>query len=210
MPAPCFPLAATNELLRNFHDHEWGEPVTEAHILFEYLVLHSFQIGFDFPVVLRRREAFRELLADFEADRLAHFTDDDVAALLLNPRIIRNRRKLEATVQNARAWQLLRQRLGGNAAVLRFFYSFVGGRPLDHARPDHQPLPHSTPTSEALSRELKRHGFAMLGPVTCYSIMQSAGLVNDHLASCPRHAECRQLAEEQFSPAPEPPAQAQP
>ena len=210
MSAPCFPLAATNELLRDFHDHEWGEPVAEADILFEYLVLHSFQIGFDFPVVLRRREAFRELLAGFEADRLARFTDDDVDVLLLNPRIIRNRRKLQATVQNARAWQQLRQRLGGDAAVLRFFYGFVGGRPLDHARPDHQPLPRSTPASEALSRELKRHGFAMLGPVTCYSIMQSAGMVNDHLASCPRHAECRQLAEEQLPSAPESPAQAQP
>jgi len=191
--APC-PWATSNDLLRAFHDHEWGEPVAEAGILFEYLVLHTFQIGFDFPVVLRRREAFRELLANFDADRLARFDEDDVAELLLNPRILRNRRKLEATVQNARAWQRLRAEVGGDAGLLPFFYAFVGGRPLDPRRSPANPVPLATPASAALSQELKRRGFAMTGPVTCYSVMQSAGLVNDHLLSCPRHAECRQLA----------------
>ena len=95
--------AAGSGLPQAFQDHEWGEPVAEPAILFEYLVLHTFQLGFDFPVVPRRREAFRELLAGFDAARLARFNKNDIAELLLNPRILRNRRKLEATVQNAQA-----------------------------------------------------------------------------------------------------------
>ena len=191
--ASC-PWPAHNELLQAFHDHEWGEPVAEAAILFEYLVLHTFQIGFDFPVVLRRREAFRELLANFDPVQIARFDEDDLAELLLNPRILRNRRKLEATVQNARAWLRLRAEVGGEDGLLPFFYAFVDGQPLDHRRSPTNPVPLSTPASEALSKELKRRGFVMTGPVTCYSIMQSAGLVNDHLITCPRHAECRALA----------------
>ncbi|KUG08492.1 DNA-3-methyladenine glycosylase I [Solirubrum puertoriconensis] len=188
------PWADKNPLLRAFHDHEWGEPVTDADILFEYLVLHSFQIGFDFPVVLSRREAFRELLAGFAPERIARFTPDDVEELLQNPRILRNRRKLEATVQNAQAWLKLRQALGSDLGILRFFYGFAGGYPLNNQRSPDNPPPLSTPASEALSKELKRRGFKMTGPATCYNLMQTAGLVNDHLLSCPRHAECLQLA----------------
>ena len=97
MPA-CHAWTAQNPLLRAFHDRERGEPVADADILFEYLVLHTFQLGFNFPVVLKRREGFRELLAGFDAGRLALFGAEEIAALLLNPRILRNRRKLEATV----------------------------------------------------------------------------------------------------------------
>lgn len=185
---------AQTPLLQAFHDHEWGEPVTEPGILFEYLVLHSFQIGFDFPVVLSRREAFRECLAGFDPARLARFKEAEINELLENPRIIRNRRKLEATVQNARAWLRLQQELGGEAQLLPFFYAFVGGQPLDTQRQLATPAPGSTPASVAMSKELKRRGFAMTGPVTCYSIMQTAGLVNDHLVACPHHRKCQALA----------------
>lgn len=191
---PYCPWAARSEPLREFHDHEWGEPVAEPGVLFEYLVLHTFQIGFDFPVVLRRREAFRECLAGFDPARLARFGEEEIEDLLLNPRILRNRRKLEATVRNAHAWQQLRRDVGGDEELLPFFYAFVGGQPLDHQRSADNPVPLSTPASEAMSKELKRRGFIMTGPATCYSIMQTAGLVNDHLITCPRHAECQQLA----------------
>ncbi|TGE14142.1 DNA-3-methyladenine glycosylase I [Hymenobacter elongatus] len=187
------PWADNSELLRAFHDHEWGEPVAEAGILFEYLVLHTFQLGFDFPVVLKRREGFRELLANFEPERLARFDEDDIAGLLLNPRILRNRRKLEATVQNAQAWLRLRREVGGEAGILPFFYQYVGGRPLDTRRSATNPAPLTTPQSEAMSKDLKRRGFVMTGPMTCYNILQTAGLVNDHWLSCPRHAECAAL-----------------
>jgi DNA-3-methyladenine glycosylase I len=192
-PSRC-PWADKSELLRAFHDHEWGEPVAEAGILFEYLVLHTFQLGFDFPVVLKRREAFRELLANFEPERLARFGEEEIAELMLNPRIIRNRSKLEATVQNARAWLRLRQEVGGEAGLLPFFYQYVGGHTLDNRRSTANPPPLATSQSEAMSKHLKRRGFVMTGPMTCYNILQTAGLINDHLLSCPRHAECAGLA----------------
>lgn len=187
------PWADHNELLRDFHDHEWGEPVAEADILFEYLVLHTFQLGFDFPVVLKRREGFRELLANFDPERLARFGEDDIAELLLNPRILRNRRKLEATVLNAQAWLRLRQQVGGDDQLLAFFYDYVDGQTIDNQRSPANPVPLSTPQSETMSKDLKKRGFVMTGPVTCYNILQTAGLVNDHLLSCPRHAECAAL-----------------
>ena len=188
------PWADQSELLRSFHDHEWGEPVAEAGILFEYLVLHTFQLGFDFPVVLKRREGFRELLANFDPERIARFDQDDLAELLLNPRILRNRKKLEATVQNAQAWLRLRQQAGGDEGLLSFFYEYVGGQTVDNRRSAANPVPLSTPESEAMSKDLKRRGFSMTGPMTCYNILQTAGLVNDHLLTCPRHAECARLA----------------
>lgn len=191
--ASCCPWANQNELLRAFHDHEWGEPVAEAGILFEYLVLHTFQLGFDFPVVLKRREGFRELLANFDPDRLARWGEDDIAEVILNPRILRNRRKLEATVQNAQAWLRLRREVGEDG-LLPFFYAYVGGRPVDGRRSETNPVPSFTPKSTAMSQDLKRRGFVMTGPVSCYNILQTAGLVNDHWLSCPRHAECAGMA----------------
>jgi DNA-3-methyladenine glycosylase I len=191
--ATC-PWSARSELLRAFHDYEWGEPVADAGILFEYLVLHTFQLGFDFPVVLKRREGFRELLAGFVPERLARWDEDDIAEVMLNPR---NRRKLEATVRNAQAWLRLRAEVGGEAGLLPFFYGYVGGRTVDGQRSEANPPPLSTPESAAMSQDLKRRGFVMTGPVTCYNILQTAGLVNDHWVSCYRHAECAALALEQ-------------
>jgi len=190
----CASWAAQSELLRAFHDHEWGEPVAELAILFEYLVLHTFQLGFDLPVVLKRREGFRELLATFDPERLARWGEDDIADVIGDPRIIRNRRKLEATVRNAQAWLRLRGDVGGEAGLLPFFYAYVGGHPVDGRRSAARPAPVSTPESEALSQELKRRGFVMTGPITCYNLLQTAGMVNDHWVSCPRHAACAALA----------------
>ncbi|HEX8507280.1 MAG TPA: DNA-3-methyladenine glycosylase I [Hymenobacter sp.] len=186
--------ADQSELMRAFHDHEWGEPVAEAGILFEYLVLHTFQLGFDFPVVLKRREGFRELLAGFDPERLARWGEEDIEEVMGNPRILRNRRKLEATVRNAQAWLRLRAEVGGEAGILPFFYAFVGGQIVDGHRSARNPVPLSTPESTAMSLELKRRGFVMTGPVSCYNILQTAGLVNDHLVGCYRHAECAALA----------------
>lgn len=204
MPHPSHPAVADgvcswanqSALLRAFHDHEWGEPVAEAIILFEYLVLHTFQLGFDFPVVLTRREGFRELLDNFDPDRLARWGTDEIEAVIGNPRIVRNRRKLAATVQNAQAWLRLRREVGGEAGLLAFFYAYVGGQPVDGQRSAAHPAPPFTPASLAMSQDLKRRGFAMTGPVSCYNILQTAGLVNDHWLSCPRHAVCAKLAGE--------------
>jgi DNA-3-methyladenine glycosylase I len=193
-PGQRCPWAEASDLLRAFHDYEWGEPVEEAGILFEYLILHTFQLGFNFPVVLKYREAMRELLAGFEPARLAQFGEAELSALLGNPRMLRSRRKLEAAIQNAQAWLRLRQEAGGSeAGLLAFFYGYVSGVPIDGRREANSPPPISTPASIALSLALKRRGFAQLGPANCYALLQTAGLVNDHLLSCPRHAACASL-----------------
>jgi len=188
------PWAEQSDLLREFHDHEWGEPVADASILFEYLVLHSFQVGFNFPVVLKRREAFREVLMGFDPVRLARFGEAEIVELMQDARIIRSRRKLEGVVQNAQAWLRLQQELGGEAGLVPFFYRYVGGRRVDYQRSATNPVPLTTPESEAMSKDLKRRGFIMIGPMACYNILQTAGIVNDHLLTCPRHAACNHLA----------------
>ena len=190
----CLDFTASPALTA-FHAHEWGEPVAEADILFEYLVLHTFQAGIPLAWVLPRREALREALLNFDPARLARFSDDDVDEFVLNPAVIRNRRKAETTRQNAQAWLRLRQEQGGTeAGLLQFFCDFVGGRPQQNrwARP--ADVPATAPASDALARALKQRGFGLLGPVGCYALLQTAGLVNDHLVGCPRHAECAKLA----------------
>lgn len=194
-PTRCTWFEQTTQL-RTFHDEEWGEPVTDADVLFEYVMLGTFQVGMGLRVVLPKREALRELLAGFDPQRLAGFKAPQIDELLDDPRVIRNRRKLEAAVQNARAWLQLLEAEQGEAGVLHFFYSFVGGQPVDAQRPDGQMPPLYTPAAEALSQELKRRGFALFGPATCYWLMQTAGLVNDHAVECYRHAECKQLAQD--------------
>jgi DNA-3-methyladenine glycosylase I len=184
----------TPTFMREFHDHEWGEPVTEADMLFEYVVLYAFGVGIGIRLVMQKREHFREELAGFDPDRLARFTPERIEELLENPRIIRNRRKLEAAVTNARAWGRLRNELGSNEAILAFFYGFVNGQPIDNQRLDLQPPPLTTPQAEAMSQALKKRGFTLMGPATCYGIMQTAGLVNDHAVTCFRHRACLDLA----------------
>jgi len=197
MPAAACPQFDQTDTTRAFHDHEWGEPVEDAGILFEYLTLHQFTAGLPFEWTLRRREAFRDALCNFDPARLARLTDDEAEEFLRNPRVIRNRRKIEVVRLNAQAWLRLRAELGGtDAAVLRWFYGFVGGRPRRHLWATAADVPATSPEATALSQELKRRGFGLLGPVGCYALLQTAGLVNDHLTGCPRHAECAALARE--------------
>ncbi len=185
-----------DEHTRAFHQHEWGEPVSDPAILFEYLIVYTFAAALPLEWVLKRREAFRDALCNFEPSRLARFSDDDIAEFLRNPRVIRNRRKAETTRRNAQAWLALRAEVGGDAELLRWFYAFVGGRPQINQWATAAQVPATAPAGHALARELKRRGFGLLGPVGCYQLLQTAGLVNDHLTTCPRHAECAQLAAE--------------
>ena len=158
------------------------------------MVLYTFQVGIGLRIVLPKRETMRELLAGFDPARLARLTPYQVDELLEDPRILRNRRKLEAVVQNAGAWLQLLAAEGGEAGVLKFFYGFVDSQPVDNQRNDEQVPPLHTPAAEIMSKELKRRGFALLGPATCYGLMQAAGLVNDHAVTCCRHGECAQQA----------------
>jgi DNA-3-methyladenine glycosylase I len=179
--------------LRDFHDHEWGEPVTDADVLFEYVVLFGFSVGIGLKLVLQKREQFREALFGFDPQRLAQLSPNAVDELLLDPRIIRNRRKLEAAVTNAQIWLRLRDELGGDRQIVAYFYNFVNRQSIDSQRADDDPPPLTTPESEAMSKALKTRGFVLMGPATCYGLMQTAGLVNDHAVTCFRHQVCLDL-----------------
>lgn len=177
---------ARSDLLAEYHDREWGLPVHDDRILFEFLVLDGFQAGLSWELVLRKRPALRRALADFEPARLALFGPAEAERLAREPGLIRNRPKIEAAISNARVVLALQEEFGSFDA---FVWRFVGGRPLVNAWSDWPQVPAESEQSRALSRELKRRGFKFVGPRICYAFMQSAGLVNDHLLGCFRRAE---------------------
>jgi DNA-3-methyladenine glycosylase I len=169
---------STDELYRAYHDGEWGRPVTDERGLYEKLCLEGLQSGLSWALILRKRDGIRAALADFEPDAVAAFGSEEIEALLNDPRVIRNRRKLESIVQNARATVALR----GERPLPELVWSF---------RPKTSPAPRSyadmaslTEESKQLAKELKREGFVFVGPTTVYSTMQSVGLVNDHFVGC--------------------------
>ena len=169
---------SADELYRDYHDTEWGRPVTEERGLYEKLCLECLQSGLSWALILRKREGIRKALADFAPDAVAAFGRDQIAGLLQDPRVIRNRRKLEAIVQNAQATVTMRD----HKPLPELVWSF---RPPPRLAPrtyaDMDPL---TEESKQLAKELKRQGFAFVGPTTVYATMQAVGLVNDHLAGC--------------------------
>jgi DNA-3-methyladenine glycosylase I len=173
-----------------YHDEEWGRPVLDDTLLFEHLSLEAFQSGLSWLTILRKRAAFRAAFAGFEPAAVAAFGPGDVARLLDDAGIVRNRRKIEATIVNAGRTLDLIAREGSLAA---FFWSF---RPARHAAPrSAADYVASSPESTALARELKRRGFRLVGPTTVYALMQAAGIVDDHLAGCcARHAVERERA----------------
>ena len=166
-----------------YHDEEWGRPVLGETALFERLCLEAMQSGLSWSIVLRRREGMRDAFAGFEPEALARFGEADVERLLGDARVIRNRRKIEAVIGNARAMLDLREQ---GRPLDELVWSF---RPEPAAAPESwQDVPASTEASKALAKELKRAGFVFVGPTTAYATMQAAGLVNDHLAACPVRA----------------------
>jgi DNA-3-methyladenine glycosylase I len=167
--------AATDYLA--YHDEEWGRPVRDDNALYERLTLEAFQSGLSWLTILRKRPAFRAAFHDFVIDEVAAFGEQDVARLLLDPGIVRNRAKIEAAVHNARAAADLPE---GLAALL---WSYAP--PPRERRPESfAEVPATTPESTALARELKRRGFRFVGPTTAYALMQATGMVDDHLAGC--------------------------
>jgi DNA-3-methyladenine glycosylase I len=170
---------ADDPLYVAYHDHEWGIPVHDDRRLFEKLCLEGFQAGLSWLTILRKRPAFRAAFAGFDPERVARFTDADVTRLLGDAGIVRHRRKIEATITNARAYAALVEAEGPLAA---FVWGFVGEPGPPPRRPED--LPTETPASRALARELRRRGWRYLGPTTIYAFMQAMGLVDDHLVGC--------------------------
>jgi DNA-3-methyladenine glycosylase I len=179
----CFWAAAAPPDYQAYHDHEWGRPVTNDRRLFEKLVLEGFQSGLSWLTILRKREAFREVFADFDVARVARFTESDVQRLLADARIVRHRGKIEATINNAQRCCELLGEVDSLASYLWRFEPEPASRP---ARLDEATLRTmaTSPASIALSKDLKRRGWKFVGPTTMYAFMQAMGLVNDHQDDC--------------------------
>jgi len=186
----CGWASGPDPLYRAYHDAEWGVPVHDDRKLFELLILEGAQAGLAWITILRRREGYRSAFAGFDPSAVARFTDADEERLLADRTIVPNRAKVRAAIANARAFE----RLAGSAGSFdRWIWSFIEGAPIRNAWRSGADVPAETDASRALSRELRRRGFSFVGPTISYAFMQSAGLVNDHLLSCFRHAEVAAL-----------------
>ncbi|MBS7662736.1 DNA-3-methyladenine glycosylase I [Pseudomonas lalucatii] len=177
----CF-WCTEDPLYQAYHDREWGVPQRDPQALFELLLLEGFQAGLSWITVLKKRARYREVLHGFDPERLAQLSDAEIDALMQDPGIIRNRLKLKAARQNARAWL----RLEDPVALL---WSFVGGAPKVNHFAARGEVPAVTAEAEAMSRALKKAGFTFVGPTICYAYMQAAGMVMDHTTDCERYAE---------------------
>jgi DNA-3-methyladenine glycosylase I len=171
-----------------YHDEEWGVPSHDDRHLFEMLILEGAQAGLSWITVLRKRENYRKAFQNFEVERVAAFKARDVARLLLDPGIVRNRLKIESAVRNAQATLRIRDEFGSLDAYL---WRHVGGAPLQNAWDRAQQLPARTAESDAMSKDLKKRGFNFVGSTICYAFMQAVGMVNDHAVDCFRYAELR-------------------
>jgi DNA-3-methyladenine glycosylase I len=180
--------AGTDPRMIAYHDEEWGVPVHDDRLLFEFLVLEGAQAGLSWQTILNKRDAYREAFAEFDPAKVARFDARRIERLLGNPGIVRNRLKIEAAVGNARATLALQREAG---TLDRFVWSFVGGTPKVNRWRTLARVPARTPESDALSAALKQRGFRFIGSTICYAFMQATGLVNDHLVSCPRHPRNR-------------------
>jgi DNA-3-methyladenine glycosylase I len=181
--------AGKDPLYMRYHDEEWGVPMTDDRAMFEKLVLEGFQSGLSWITILRKRENFRKAFHRFDAQRIARYGTKDIARLMADEGIVRNRLKVEATIDNARALLELQRR----TSLAAFIWGFLDGRPQINTHRTFKTVPPQSPTSKAISKALKAEGFRFVGPTTVYAFMQSAGMVNDHLVDCFRHAPCAAL-----------------
>lgn len=178
----------TDPLYVRYHDEEWGVPVHDDRRQFEFLILEGAQAGLSWITILRKREHYRQAFAGFDPHAVARFTRRDVARLLRNPGIVRNRLKVEGAVRNARAFLAVQEEFG---SFDRYVWRFVDGRPIVNGWKTLKQVPAVTKESDALSRDLKRRGFSFVGSTIVYAHMQAVGMVNDHLVDCFRHRALR-------------------
>jgi DNA-3-methyladenine glycosylase I len=176
--------------MTEYHDQEWGVPLHDDRQLFELLILEGAEAGLSWSTILNKRNGYRTAFQGFDPEKVAAFGPDDIEQLLGSSSIVRNRAKIQAAVDNARALLTV---TGDVGSVDRHVWSFVDGKPLHNAWPSLDAIPAQTEESRALSADLRRRGFKFVGPTICYAFMQSAGLVNDHIVNCYRHKELLEL-----------------
>ena len=180
--------ANRSELEQSYHDHEWGVEIHDDRTLFEFLVLEGAQAGLSWSTILRKREGYRRAFDHFDARKISRYSEDTVSRLLVNPEIIRNRLKINATITNARAFLQVQKEFG---SFDRYIWQFVNGKPIRNSWRKMTDIPSSTPESDAMSRDLQKRGFKFIGPTICYAFMQAVGMVNDHVVDCFRYKELK-------------------
>jgi DNA-3-methyladenine glycosylase I len=185
----CHWVGIAEPIYQRYHDEEWGVPHANDRAMFEKLVLEGFQAGLSWLTILKKRENFRRAFHGFDPERIARYGAKDVARLMADPGIVRNRLKVEATIDNARAML----KLSAGTSLARFIWGFLDGRPQINSHRSFKGIPAETPTSKAISKGLKAEGFRFVGPTTVYAFMQSSGMVNDHVVTCHRHEPCAEL-----------------
>jgi len=179
---------ATAEPNITYHDKEWGVPVHDDRLLFEFLILEGAQAGLSWTTILNKRNNYRKALDGFQPEKISRYSTRDMKRLLADAGIVRNRLKIAAAIENAKRFLAVRKEFGSFDAYL---WSFVGGRPIQNRWRRMADVPARTAESDLMSRDLQRRGFKFVGSTICYALMQATGLVNDHLVTCPRHAEVK-------------------
>ena len=179
-----------DELYEAYHDNEWGVPVYDDDTIFEFLILETFQAGLSWITVLRKRENFREAFDNFDYKKIANYSEEKIQELLQNPRIIRNKLKIRATVTNAKAFMEVQKEF---SSFSKYIWDFVDGNPIQNEVEDYKNAPATTDISDKLSKDLKKKGFKFVGSTVLYAHMQATGMVNDHEISCFRHSEVKEL-----------------
>lgn len=182
---------ASNEFNTKYHDEEWGVPVHDDRLWFEFLILEGAQAGLSWDTILQKRERYRQVLSGFDPLKVARFDGKKVRGLLRDTGIVRNRLKLASTVTNAKAFLRVQNEFG---SFNRFIWQFVGGAPIQNKWELQKEVPAKSPLSLALSKDLLNRGFRFVGPTICYAFMQATGLVNDHLVTCHRFRQLQQPA----------------
>ncbi|MCX5659474.1 MAG: DNA-3-methyladenine glycosylase I [Planctomycetota bacterium] len=177
---------ARNERSIPYHDREWGVPVHDDRLLFEFLILEGAQAGLSWDTILLKRERYREVFDGFDPAKVARFGPKKVEALMGDAGIVRNRLKIASAIGNAKAFMAVQKEFGSFDA---YVWRFVGGSPRINAWPAHAKIPAKTAESDAMSKDLLKRGFKFVGSTICYAFMQAVGMVNDHTTDCPRHRE---------------------
>ncbi len=179
---------ATTPLGIEYHDREWGVPVHDDRLLFEFLVLEGAQAGLSWSTILNKRQNFRFAFDNFDAEKVAHYDSRKIKRLLADPGIIRNRLKIHSAVQNAKAFLHVKAEFG---SFDEYIWRFVGAKPIRNSWRTSKQVPARTPESDALGKDLSRRGFKFVGSTICYAFMQAVGMVNDHLTGCFRYAQIK-------------------
>jgi DNA-3-methyladenine glycosylase I len=175
-----------DKLMEKYHDEEWGVPVLNDKVHFEYMILDSFQAGLSWKTILHRRKGFKKAFANFNYKKVAAFTKKDVARLMKDDGIIKNRQKIESSVTNAKLFMDVQKEFG---SFNRYIWQFVGYKPIQNKHKHSYEVPATSSESDAMAKDLKKRGFKFCGSTICYAYMQAAGMVNDHLVSCPKYSE---------------------